>query len=216
MSNVYLQDTTLTAIGNAIRSKTGNTELILPSDMPAAIQSIQGGGGGGSVEKFPMFDAMRTLTKRSVTQASGNSYGPTLTTMGLTAANFFDVDVITWGSPYVKRPSTTYTVLCNRIYFLPKISTYLDWSPLNINNTDQPIFCLIAGSNSNESRMGSSFGMGLGTNTNFNTVYYGVLSSAGQLTLYQKNGPTGSPMQSGSSSEQTIQSNTAIDIYTRG
>lgn len=45
MANVYLQDSTLTSIGNAIRSKTGETGLLLPSQMPAAIQSITGGGG---------------------------------------------------------------------------------------------------------------------------------------------------------------------------
>lgn len=36
----------LTAIGDAIRSKTGGTDLIPLVDMPAAIEGISGGGGG--------------------------------------------------------------------------------------------------------------------------------------------------------------------------
>lgn len=44
MANVYLQDSTLTSIGNAIREKTGESSLLLPSQMPAAIQAITGGG----------------------------------------------------------------------------------------------------------------------------------------------------------------------------
>ena len=36
----------LTAIGNAIRSKTGGTDLIPLADMPAAIEGIPTGGGG--------------------------------------------------------------------------------------------------------------------------------------------------------------------------
>ena len=35
----------LTAIGNAIRAKTGGTDLIPLADMPAAIESIPSGGG---------------------------------------------------------------------------------------------------------------------------------------------------------------------------
>ena len=45
MANVFIEESTLAAIGNAIRSKTGSEELILPGNMPAAIESIEGGGG---------------------------------------------------------------------------------------------------------------------------------------------------------------------------
>ena len=40
MSNVFIQNTTLSAIGDAIRAKTGNSDLILPSKMPEAIDNI--------------------------------------------------------------------------------------------------------------------------------------------------------------------------------
>lgn len=40
-----INDTTLTAIGNAIREKTGATDTYKPTEMATAIQSITGGGG---------------------------------------------------------------------------------------------------------------------------------------------------------------------------
>lgn len=49
MAKVYLEDSELTAIGNAIRGKNGTTTKYLPSEMPAAITAIQSGGGGGEL-----------------------------------------------------------------------------------------------------------------------------------------------------------------------
>lgn len=49
MANVYLQDTTLISIGNAIRSKNGATTQYLPSEMADAITAISGGGSGGGL-----------------------------------------------------------------------------------------------------------------------------------------------------------------------
>lgn len=46
MSKVILNDTTLTAIADAIRTKGGSQEQFLPSEMPAAIASLPSGGGG--------------------------------------------------------------------------------------------------------------------------------------------------------------------------
>ena len=45
MANYLIQDTTLTGIAEAIRSKTGGTDPILVADMAAKIESISGGGG---------------------------------------------------------------------------------------------------------------------------------------------------------------------------
>lgn len=47
MAKCFIQDTTLTAIGDAIRTKTGRTDLMLPSAMPNAIAGIVSGGGSG-------------------------------------------------------------------------------------------------------------------------------------------------------------------------
>lgn len=48
MSRIFIEESTLAAIGDSIRSKTGKTELISPLDMPAEIDSITGGGGGAA------------------------------------------------------------------------------------------------------------------------------------------------------------------------
>lgn len=53
MSKVYLEDSTLTNIANAIRAKAGNTTQLLPSEMPAAITSLPSGGGGGGGGDIP-------------------------------------------------------------------------------------------------------------------------------------------------------------------
>ena len=47
MSKVFIEEDSLTAIGNAIRSKTGDTApLSVPTGMVEAIAGITGGGGG--------------------------------------------------------------------------------------------------------------------------------------------------------------------------
>ena len=48
MSNVYLQDSTLTAIGDAIREKGGTSDLLLPSEMAPAILNLSTGGSSSS------------------------------------------------------------------------------------------------------------------------------------------------------------------------
>ena len=44
MANVFIDESTMSAIGNAIRSKTGKSDLIIPSDMPSKILDIVTGG----------------------------------------------------------------------------------------------------------------------------------------------------------------------------
>ena len=46
MAKVFIEETTLTAIGDAIREKTGKTDLIDPAVMHTEIASIEAGGGG--------------------------------------------------------------------------------------------------------------------------------------------------------------------------
>ena len=50
MGRVSIEESTLTAIGDAIRAKTGKTDMIPPLSMPAEIASIQGGGGDAIIK----------------------------------------------------------------------------------------------------------------------------------------------------------------------
>lgn len=66
MANVYLKDSTLTSIGDAIRSKNGTTTKYKPSEMPAAITAISGGGTPVAKKRFKIEDP--------ITIAPGNAY----------------------------------------------------------------------------------------------------------------------------------------------
>lgn len=48
MSKVFIEESSLTAIGDAVRAKTGSSDLlVVPDGMVSAINSIETGGGGG-------------------------------------------------------------------------------------------------------------------------------------------------------------------------
>lgn len=49
MAKVFIEETTLTAIGDAIRGKEGTTELVPVTDMATRITSLPSGGGGEDV-----------------------------------------------------------------------------------------------------------------------------------------------------------------------
>ena len=49
MAKVFIEESSLTAIGNAIREKTGESALLSPTDMVTAIGGITTGGGGGDL-----------------------------------------------------------------------------------------------------------------------------------------------------------------------
>lgn len=66
MSKVFIEDTTLTAIGDAIRGKTGKEELINPLDMPEEIASLTTGA---------IVDGMIERTLTSIENHSAKSAG---------------------------------------------------------------------------------------------------------------------------------------------
>lgn len=80
MANVYLKDSTLTSIGDAIRSKNGTTTKYKPSEMPAAITAISGGGTPVTKKRFKI--------ENPITIAPGNAYqtAPIWGTIGYPAA----------------------------------------------------------------------------------------------------------------------------------
>lgn len=74
MANVFIEESTMSAIGNAIRSKTGKSDLILPVDMPSEIEGILVGDGDN------LADAM---INKSITEITSN-----VTTIGSNAFTY--------------------------------------------------------------------------------------------------------------------------------
>ena len=65
--NYRIMGSTLRAIANAVRGKTGITEPMFPTEFADAINSITGGGGGGSVEWLYAKGSVKNPTTTEVT-----------------------------------------------------------------------------------------------------------------------------------------------------
>ncbi len=100
MSKLFIEDSSLTAIGNAIRAKTGKTGLLsVPSGMVAAINSISGSSGGDSAVIQPL-----TITANGTYAApSGvDGYSPVLVNVPIPSS---DDDI----TALVRKTITTYS-----------------------------------------------------------------------------------------------------------
>ena len=86
MANVLVNDTSLTAIGNAIREKNGETTLYKPAEMATAITNLPSGGGGpdpivvtGDADNYFAYSTLAVEYIRL--------YGNTITTENITSAS---------------------------------------------------------------------------------------------------------------------------------
>lgn len=96
MSKLFIENSTLTAIGDAIREKTGKTALIAPGAMPAEIKSIVSGGGGGEGDCNGLHipEEALVITDNCDSRFKGNgwswfieNFGDRITTSDITNAN---------------------------------------------------------------------------------------------------------------------------------
>lgn len=62
MSKGFIEDTTLTAIGDAIRSKNGSTAQYKPNEMAAAINAIVSGGGSDNLDMSWIVSSRTTVS----------------------------------------------------------------------------------------------------------------------------------------------------------
>lgn len=93
MSKVFINESSLTSIGNAIRGKTGSSELLsVPDGMVAAIESITTGGGGSAV----LPEELRIISGNVQKMFSNdyfthyiNAFGNQITTQDLENAQMF-------------------------------------------------------------------------------------------------------------------------------
>ena len=87
MANVFIDESVMSSIGDAIRSKTGKTDKILPANMPEEIESIEGGGTDNNDELLASI-IQRTITEVSdenVTHVGSYAFA---NCSSLTSANF--------------------------------------------------------------------------------------------------------------------------------
>ena len=81
MSKVFIEETTLTNIGDAIREKTGKNDLIAPGDMPREIRGIESGGGGGiEVEPIVLTGDCTSVCSGPIPNTYLQLFGDTITT----------------------------------------------------------------------------------------------------------------------------------------
>lgn len=100
MSKVFIEDTSLTAIGDAIRKKGKTEELLYPSEMPKAIEDLETGFG-------------KPTLIYQITTNDGTLLGSTLTVNANgTLLQTFDLPDLTGTSINVEtQPDTTYTAV---------------------------------------------------------------------------------------------------------
>ena len=88
MAKVFIEETTLTAIGDAIRSKTGKTALIDPAQMHTEIASITTGGGGDiEVEPIVLPPDCSYICAGPLAGSYINKFGSTVSTKNITSAS---------------------------------------------------------------------------------------------------------------------------------
>ena len=86
---VSINESTLTAIGNAIREKTGKSDLIAPGSMPAEIRAIESGGGGGiEVEPVVLTGAQTYGCSGPIAGAYIKMFGDTISTKDIWNSDF--------------------------------------------------------------------------------------------------------------------------------
>lgn len=113
MAEYLIQDSTLAAIGNAIREKTGKTGTLTPTEMTAEISNIETGAelnfkvvGGTTQPSNPTENTIWVNTSTSITSWIFSATQPSTTTDGtvwiqIGAASPAELDILTNGGIYV-------------------------------------------------------------------------------------------------------------------
>ena len=141
MSKVFINESSLTSIGNAIRGKTGSSELLsVPDGMVAAIESITTGSGSGSAvlpEELRVISGnVQYLFSKDYATLYVNTYGKQLTTKDLVNPQMFYGNRTIEEVPFDLNISSGYTNgIFNDCYKLKKIKDINIANPTNTNNS---------------------------------------------------------------------------------
>lgn len=104
MAKVFIEESSLTALGNAVREKTGGTDLLSPAEMVTAIGGITTGGGGSG----DLPEAAFTLTGNCGYRFANNgwnwfleNYGDKITTSNISNSRYmFDCSTNLYTIPF--------------------------------------------------------------------------------------------------------------------
>jgi hypothetical protein len=87
MAKVFIEESTLTAIGDAIRGKEGTSELIPVTDMSNRITNLPS-GGGGEVEPIELTGECNYACAGAIASNYIKLFGDTITTKDITTASY--------------------------------------------------------------------------------------------------------------------------------
>ena len=136
MSKVSINESTLTNIGDAIREKTGKTDLIAPGDMPAEIMAIETGGGGGDLpeEAFKFTGNCTYLFAYDKWKWFIEQYGNKITTEGITNAGYMFQNITYERIPFEINMANNTTAF----NFMFAYSKLRELPKINLNTTTIP------------------------------------------------------------------------------
>ena len=138
MSKVFIEESTLTSIGNAIREKGGTTELIAPLDMSAAITNLPS-GGGGEVEPIVLTGNCDHACVGAIPNKYIELYGNTISTKNIQRAAYmfyeykneyipFDINFL---PGYTSSDTSSMFFECYNLKTVPKL---LNLTPSNLSS----------------------------------------------------------------------------------
>lgn len=145
MAKVFIEETTLSSIGDAIRDKGGTNELISPLDMPNAIINLPSGGGGDiEVEPIVLSGNQDYGCSGAMAGAYLELFGDTVSTEGITSAEYmfkgntakripFDINFKLDSYQYSNDISLIFDG-CINIVELPKLNNVIPQSIANMFN----------------------------------------------------------------------------------
>lgn len=116
MSKVAINEITLTNIGDAIREKTGKTDLIAPVDMPAEIASISTSGGGIEVEPIVLSGQCNYYGSGPLSSNFIKLFGDKITTDKLTYVSYMFKDCEATNIPFKLNMDNTSNYSCNSLF----------------------------------------------------------------------------------------------------
>lgn len=129
MSKYVIEDVTLTAIADAVREKTGGTELILVSELPTAIAGIEGGGGNApTAEELTFTGSINNLFAYGTWNWFIEKYKDDILFQNITSSqNMFNQNstIKELGSltiPFVKANTYNMFGYCQQLTSLPSVS----------------------------------------------------------------------------------------------